>query len=111
MATPGRERTDSADLNGDAGEIGEPAQRITSERDGPRIDRTRMRLHEIRQIEIADKLVEHDAFTEDLANEWAIVPGHPHEPGGGRVHPTEHLLDRDRRRDPHCVLRPHDQAI
>ena len=60
-------RADSTDLDGDAGEIREAAERITRQRDRSLVERARMRFHEVREIKIADEFIEDDAFTENAA--------------------------------------------
>jgi len=62
-----------------------------------------MGLHKSGQIQIADKFVEHDAFTEDLPMNGQSFHGTPISHARGAVHPAEHLLDRKRRRDPKRV--------
>ncbi len=52
-------------------------------------------LRGIREVEVADEFVEHDAFAEDLPDGEAIVRRHAHEPGKRRVDPAENNLQRD----------------
>src|SRR5450756_2061670 len=105
----GSERTDATDLDGDAGEVGEAAERIRRDRETARreIQLSRVR----REVEVADEFVEHDAFAKDLADVLAVLPRHAHEPGEGGVDPAEEVLQRHRIFHAEMRLRPADDVI
>src|ERR1019366_5582180 len=90
----GRERADAADLDGDAREVREPAQRVGGNREAARVERELFRIG--REVEVADEFVEHDALAEGLPDAQAVLRRHAHEPGERRVDPAEKRLQRGR---------------
>src|SRR5215469_711594 len=98
-----RERADAADLDGDARKVCKTAQRVRGDGETARVE---CHLFDVGgEVEIAEKFVEDDAFTEDLANSDGVMHRYTHQPGKRRVEPAENGLQRGGVRYAEVLLR------
>ena len=87
----GGEGADAANLDGDAGEVGEAANSKGADGKAARIEG----VLECGEVEVADEFREYDSFAEGLADFDAVGPRHAHEERKGGVEPAEQHIDGD----------------
>ena len=77
-------------MDRDAREIGEAAQGVSGDGEAPFVQL----VSGLSEAKVADEFVEHDALSEEGADEFAVIPRDAHEPYQRRMNPAEDGLER-----------------
>ena len=88
----GRERPDTADLNGDRTEIRETAKRVSSDGERVRIEL----IFDLAQIDEGDEFIQNQARTQQVSDGRGVFPRHAQQPGNRSKNHAKKNLQRGR---------------
>src|SRR5665213_2229540 len=106
VATLGNQRANATDLHTDGAQVGEPAQRKSSNRKRARIERGPLRS----QADVGDDLIQCHARAQQVADRQAVVPWYADEPGNRREDVAKNLPQRARNKR-QAAVNPRQQHV